>query len=140
MKVQVTFTAIPDETFAAVVTEVAPALDKNTSTYPVRVTITQIDKRIKSGMAANVIFEFVDDSIERNKLVIPASGVGEDGDSRFVFLIQESDTQYKVVKQPITIADLTPEGFIVTSGLERGQRIATAGLQTLLDGQKVKLN
>lgn len=138
--VQVTFTAIPNDTFAAVVTEVAPSLDKNTSTYPVRVTITQTDKRIKSGMAANVVFEFVDDSIEKNKLVIPASGVGEDGESRFVFLIEESGNNYKVIKQPIAIAELTPEGFIVTSGLEKGQKIATAGLQTLLDGQKVKLN
>ena len=140
MKVQVNFTAIKDETFEAVVTEVAPALDKNTSTYPVRVTILKTDKRIKSGMAANVIFEFVDAEIEKNQLVIPASGVGEDGESRFVFLIQESENNYKVTKQPITIDELTPEGFIVTSGLENGQKIATAGLQTLLDGQRVKLN
>ena len=140
MPVKVSFTAIKDVEFNAIVTEVAPALDRNTSTYPVRVTITDKDDRIKSGMAANVAFEFVDDKIERNKLVVPASGVGEDGDGRFVFLIEGSENQYKVKKQPITIGELTPEGFIVNSGLKKGDKIATAGLQTLLDGQNVKLN
>ena len=140
MNVTVSFTAIQDKEFSAVVTEVAPALDKNTSTYPVRVTIIDNDDRIKSGMAANVTFEFTDDKIKRNKLVVPASGVGEDGEGRFVFLIVDVNNQIKVKKQSITIGELTPEGFIVDSGLKKGDKIATAGLQTLLDGQNVKLN
>ena len=140
MVVKVTFTAINDKVFNAEVTEVAPALDPNTSTYPVRVTITDTDERIKSGMAANVNFEFVDEAINAKQLVVPASGVGEDGNGRFVFLIEGDENNYKVRKHPITIGELTAEGFEVKSGLTQGQKIATAGLQTLLDGQQVKLN
>jgi hypothetical protein len=44
-----------------------------------------------------------------------------------------------VHKQHITIGDLTAEGFVVREGLEAGQAIATAGLQTLLDGQRVRI-
>ena len=139
MVVKVTFTAINDMVYNAEVTEVAPALDPNTSTYPVRVTITDSDERIKSGMAANVNFEFVDETINARQLVVPASGVGEDGNGRFVFLIEGEDNNYKEKKQPITIGDLTAEGFEVKSGLAYGQKIVTAGLQTLLDGQQVKL-
>ena len=140
MKVKVAFTAIPDEVFNAVITEVAPALDTNTSTYPVTVTVMDTDDRIKSGMAANVNFEFIDENLSKNKLIIPASGVGEDGNGQYVFLIEGADNNYKVKRQAITIGDLTPDGFEVNTGLEAGQKIATAGLQTLLDGQKVKLN
>jgi len=140
MKVKVSFTAIQDEIFDAKVTEVAPSLDQNTSTYPVRITINKTDDRIKSGMAANVNFEFVDEDISRDKVIIPASGVGEDGEGRFVFLIEGEGESYHVNKQLITIGELTPDGFEVVSGLKIGQKIATAGLQTLLDGQKVKLN
>ncbi|MEJ2113652.1 MAG: efflux RND transporter periplasmic adaptor subunit [Flavobacteriaceae bacterium] len=86
MKVKVTFTALPGEIFNAVITEVAPALDANTSTYPVTVTIKDSDERIKSGMAANVNFEFTNDKLSRDKLIIPASGVGEDGNGQYVFL------------------------------------------------------
>jgi len=140
MKVKVSFTAIPEDSFNAVVTEVAPALDRNTSTYPVTVTVTDKDERIKSGMAANVMFEFVDDKLDNKMLVIPANAVGEDGNGRFVFLVEGNADKATVKKQPVTIGNLTPEGFEVTSGLQLGQKIATAGLQTLLDGQDVKLN
>ena len=140
MKVRVSFTAIPEENFNAVVTEVAPAVDQNTSTYPVTVMVTDRDDRIKSGMAASVNFEFVSESLDKKTMVVPANAVGEDGNGRFVFIIEESDEMTTVNKQPITIGNLTPEGFEVVSGLQIGQKIATAGLQTLLDGQEVKLN
>ncbi len=140
MKVRVSFTAIPEVNFNAVVTEVAPAVDQNTSTYPVTVMVTDRDDRIKSGMAASVNFEFVSESLDKKTMVVPANAVGEDGNGRFVFIIEESDEMTTVNKQPITIGNLTPEGFEVVSGLQIGQKIATAGLQTLLDGQEVKLN
>ncbi len=140
MKVKVSFTAIEDKIFEALVTEVAPALDANTSTYPITVMVTDADARIKSGMAANVLFEFVNKDVEKNIIVVPASAVGEDGKSRFVFLVEGDSTKATVKKQAITIGNLTPEGFKVESGLKVGQKVATAGLQTLLDGQEVKLN
>ncbi len=140
MNVKVSFTAIEDAVFEAKVTEVAPALDRNTSTYPVTVTVIDKDVRIKSGMAANVIFEFADDSIKKNQLVVPANAVGEDGNGRFVFLVEGDNNSAKVKKQPVKIGNLMPQGFEIISGLKVGQKIATAGLQTLLDGQEVKLN
>jgi len=140
MKVKVSFTAIEGKTFNAVITEVAPALDVNTSTYPITVMVTDTDKNIKSGMAANVLFEFVDEDVKKDFMVVPASAVGEDGNGRFVFLIEGDATKATVKKQAITIGSLTPEGFEVKSGLKVGQKIAIAGLQTLLDGQDVKLN
>jgi len=140
MKVKVSFSAIADETFNAVITEVSPALDGNTSTYPITVMVTDSDERIKSGMAATVMFEFVDEDLSKDILVVPANAVGEDSKGRFVFLVEDENTNVTVKKQTIKIGELTPQGFQVVSGLKAGQKIATAGLQTLLDGQEVKLN
>ena len=140
MNVNVTFTAIPDETFKSVITEVAPALDRDTSTYPVTVMVTDADERIKSGMAANVLFEFTNTDIAEKVMVVPASAVGENAEGRVVFLIDGDDKKAMVKTQIITIGNLTPEGFEVKSGLQLGQKVATAGLQTLLDGQEVKIN
>ena len=81
----------------------------------------------------------VDHSIEKT-VVVPSSAVGEDGTSRFVFLINDAADIATVKKHPITVGKLTPEGFEIKSGLTVGQKVATAGLQTLLDGQEVKLN
>jgi RND family efflux transporter MFP subunit len=140
MNVKVSFSAIEGESFEAVVTEVAPAVNVNTSTYPVTVMVTDKDERIKSGMAANVRFEFANENSSKQILVVPASSVGEDGKGQFVFIIEGDTTKATVKKQAITIGNLTPQGFEVTSGLKVGQKIAVAGLQTLLDGQDVKLN
>jgi multidrug efflux system membrane fusion protein len=140
MKVKVSFTAIPDKTFNAIITEVAPAIDSNTSTYPITIIVTDSDERIKSGMSANVLFEFADKDTTEDILVVPAHAVGEDGNGRFVFLIEGDTSKANVKKQMITIGNLTTQGFEVKTGLKVGQKIATAGLQTLLDGQDVKLN
>ena len=90
-------------------------------------------------MAANVTFHFNDPIDESKKLIAPMTAVGEDSNGNFVFLITEEQNSVVVNKKPVKIGDLTPQGFEILSGLEKGQKIATAGLQTLLDGQKVKL-
>ncbi len=139
MAVDVDFSSLPNKKFKAKVTEIAPAVDSNTSTYPVRVTIVNPSDEIKSGMAANITFDFGDSKNDKTILVVPANAVGEDSNGRFVFLVEEAGDITKVKKQQITIGDLTNEGFEIKSGLKAGQKIATAGLQTLLDGQEVRL-
>ena len=139
MDVVVDFTSIEEDEFKGRVSEVAPAVDANTSTYPVRVIVTNPSDAIKSGMAANVTFDFGDYDSADNVLVVPPHAVGEDSNGRFVFLVEGEGATGKVKKQGIQLGNLTAQGFEVTSGLSSGQRIAVAGLQTLLDGQEVRL-
>ncbi len=139
MDVIVDFSSLQDKKFKAKVTEVAPAVDANTATYPVKVTVINPSEAIKSGMAANVTFDFGNEKTTQKELVVPANAVGEDSNGRFVFVIEGEGDNAKVKKQQVTIGGLTSEGFEILSGLSIGQKIATAGLQTLLDGQEVKL-
>ena len=139
MAVSVQISSLQDETFNGKITEISPSIDPNTSTYPVRVKITNPSQDIKSGMAANVTFQFGTQQPKTKTLVIPAKSVGEDTNGNFVFLIDESGDKVIVKKQSITVGKLTSEGFAVNEGLTAGQKIAIAGLQTLLNGQEVKL-
>lgn len=139
MQVAVDFSSLPGKNFKGKVTEVAPAVDVNTATYPVRVTVTDPSEDVKSGMAANVSFDFGNHKMVDNRLVVPTHAVGEDSNGRFVFLIEEDGGVAKVKKQQVALGNLSGEGFEVTSGLKAGQKIAVAGLQTLLDGQEVSL-
>lgn len=139
MEVNVDFASLGNKQFKAKVTEVAPAVDNNTATYPVRVTVIDPTSDIKSGMAANVTFDFGNENVNTKILVVPTHAVGEDSNGRFVFLIEGADNVATVKKRQVTIGNLSGEGFEVTSGLSAGQKIAIAGLQTLLDGQEVKL-
>jgi RND family efflux transporter MFP subunit len=140
MRVRVSIPAITDSIFKAMVTEISPALDSNSSTYPITVQISNSDERIKSGMAANVFFEFASDSDSESTIVVPNSAVGADANGHFVFLVEREENIAIVKKHSITIGESNENGIEVLNGLTKGQKIAVAGLQTLLDGQKVKLN
>lgn len=136
--VSVAFPALNGQVFEGQVTEISPAVDRNTATYPVKVVLLAPTEAVRSGMAANVSFSFSNGG--SGVLTIPAKAVGEDSKGRFVFLINEQGNNTATVKkQHITLGQLTSRGFEVTSGLSAGQKIATAGLQTLLDGQQVSL-
>ncbi|WP_034058785.1 efflux RND transporter periplasmic adaptor subunit [Lacinutrix jangbogonensis] len=139
MPVVIHMSSLKDKAFDGVITEVSPSIDQNTSTYPVRVKITNPSQNIKSGMAANVTFEFGKKQTDNKTLVVPAKSVGEDANGNFVFLIEISGDKTIAKKQPIKVGKLTSEGFAVIEGVSAGQKIAIAGLQTLLDGQEVKL-
>lgn len=138
--VDISFSSLPGQSFAGVITEVSPSVDANSATYPIRIKITNPSAEIRSGMSANVTFDFSTQGAQKSALVVPAKAVGEDGNGRFVFLIEEQAQGKTVVrKQPVQVGPLTLEGFEVVSGLELGQKVATAGLQTLLNGQEVRL-
>lgn len=139
METDISFTSLPEGNFKGTVTEIAPSIDQNTSTYPIRVTIKDPSAEIKSGMAANVSFNFKNEEVDKKHLVVPSYAVGEDSDGRFVYLIEEKGGKFFIKKQHVEIGALSGKGFEVRSGLSEGQKIATAGLQTLLEGQEVRL-
>ena len=65
--------------------------------------------------------------------------MGEDNTGHFVFGLTKAGDHYLVKKKQIQIGELTAAGFEVKSGLDNGELVATAGLNTLLDGMKVRL-
>lgn len=139
MPVRITLPSLANKEFKGRVTELSPAVDSNTATYPARVKLNQATEDIKTGMAASVTFELDENKNKANALRIPAHAVGEDSSGRFVYLIVEEGEKSVVKKNPIEVGDLNSDGFEVVQGLSVGQRIATAGLQTLLEGQQVSL-
>ncbi|OUS02843.1 efflux transporter periplasmic adaptor subunit [Flavobacteriales bacterium 33_180_T64] len=141
METDLSFSAINNKNLKGRVIEVSPIVDASTSVYPVKMEIIDAVDAIKPGMTASVTFNFGEENtVKDNVLVIPVKSVGEDGNGNYVFLIESTDGKIGTVKKhPIKIGELTTSGFKIESGLSAGDKIATAGLQSLLDGQKVKL-
>ena len=140
MKASIQFSALNNAKFSGTVMEVAPIVDEDAATFTTSIAVDTPSNEIKPGMAATVTFDFQNDVNQNDTMIIPVKSVGEDGKGNFVFVIESEDGKIGIVKkQNIIIGELNSDGFEVKSGLKQGQRIATAGLQTLLDGQKVKL-
>ena len=139
--VSIAFSISPDKEYSGIVDEIA-FTPGSTSTYPVTIMINEPGKEIRPGMAATIVFDFgVSTQESESSITIPASAVGEGSDGRFVYVIERQSGDIGVVrKRVIEVGDLNALGFKVQSGLEEGEIIATAGLQVLLDGMKVRLD
>ena len=137
-KVDIIFSILPNQTFKGTVSEVAFS-SSEASTYPVIVQIDQPSADIRPGMATNVTFSIGTAKRESAVLVAPAKAIGEGPDGYFAFLLEPLGETYTVKKAGVQIGTLLPGGFEIKAGLEEGQLVATAGLQSLLDGMKVKL-
>ncbi len=138
---EVVFGALDGGDFTASVTEVGTAAT-SAGGFPVIVrlddgaSITQI----RPGMASEVTFRIQVDSAGHGVLV-PPQAVGQDHKSRFVYVLNQSDTENVVTaeRRSVEIGSLTPDGLEIITGITDGEYVATAGLKTLVTGQQVRL-
>ena len=76
---------------------------------------------------------------ENGRVLVPAVAVGEDREGRFVFVVEASAAGRGVVRRrAVSVGELTADGIEVTAGVSEGERIVTAGVRRLSDGEEVK--
>jgi RND family efflux transporter MFP subunit len=138
--VTVTFASIPDKAFDGVISEVAYDISSKSSTYPVTVALSAPTDDIRPGMSADVSFQVGDEGPDRaQRLIVPVAAVGEDTKGNFVFVLKkDSGSEYHAERRTITVGELLPEGFEIISGIHENEWVATAGLNSLMDGMKVR--
>jgi RND family efflux transporter MFP subunit len=140
-KVTVKFTSIQDKVFDGRITEVAYNISSKSSTYPVTISLLAPTSDIRPGMSADVSFIFDENSNNtQQKIIAPVAAVGKDTKGNFVFILKkESESIYVAEKRTIKVGELLPDGFEVISGINENELVATAGLNSLMDGMKVRL-
>lgn len=138
--IQVKFADIPDTSYGATVREVGVTPGEQQTTFPVIATIADPDEKIRLGMAADATF-----TAERNPdevgLFVPATAVGEDRNGRYVFKVEPAGEGLGTVKRHAVQVDpaLGGRGIRVTEGVAAGDRVVTAGVSRIVDGQTVRL-
>ncbi len=130
--------AIDETSFSARVTEVS--VTSNNATYPVTLVLNESHPKLRSGLAAEVAFEFKDGADQENRLYLPAVAVNEDSEGRFVFMLEPGDAENVAIvrRHPVQIGELTSLGLEITSGVEVGNKVVTAGISVIRDGLRVK--
>ncbi len=138
MVATVSIDAIDDASFSARVTEVGVA--SNNATYPVMLVLNELHPKLRSGLAAEVAFQFKNGTDQKNRLYLPAVAVNEDSEGRFVFVLEPGDAENVAIvkRRPVQIGELTSLGLEITSGVEVGNKVVTAGISVIRDGLRVK--
>jgi RND family efflux transporter MFP subunit len=137
--VDVTFDALPGESFPAVVSEVGVAATGLATTFPVTVRLRNPSSKILPGMAAEVAVRF-ETGDGRGRMVVPPFAVGEDRRGRFAFVAEPGEQGLATVRRKeVRVGDLTGDGLEILEGLAEGELLITAGISQIEDGMQVRL-
>jgi len=138
----VVFPTLNNRRVRGVITELG-SRSRSASTYPVTVQLQEQYDDFRSGMSVEVAFEFMPESETGEPIVtgleVPPAAltVGKEK-TYFVFIYDEKTSTVK--KTQVKTLNVRENDVLVEPGtLKAGDIIATAGVQFLVDGQKVNL-
>ena len=107
-------------------------IDQSTGSVSMRAIFPNKEHMLRSGGTANVLIPY---NME-NVISIPQSATVEIQDKKFVYVLQPDNT-VKYTEIGIFNLDNGKE-YLVTSGLNPGDKIVVEGVQSLKDGQKIQ--
>lgn len=124
--------AEPARLYHGKVREVAPAADRVTRTFQVRVALPDVDNNVLLGMTAGVRF-YNEGSQE---LLLPLPALTQQAGKNVVWVVnpENGQVQFREVK----IGMFREDGVIITQGLQTGEQVVVAGVHTLVLGQVVR--
>jgi len=104
--------------------------DKTTGSITLRATFPNPEKMLRSGNTGKIRMEEHMDSV----LMVPISATMDQQDKIFVYLLGDSNI---VKRQSIIILGKADTRYIVKEGIKSGDRIVTAGIESLAEGTRI---
>ena len=132
LKVTLTLPHATSETFTGTLTFISNSADASTGTIAMRATISNPEQRIRPGQFALVRLHIANDA---NALVVPAKAISSIQGQRFVMIV---DKDNKLEKRNVSLGrQVDALGYVVESGLNKGERVVVSDIQTLKVGETV---
>ncbi len=124
---------LPDESFAGSVSLIYPAIDPQTRTFTVEVTIPNPGGRLRPGMFARSVINMGD----KQAVMVPDVAVQKQvgSNERFVYVIADGVARRRSVVPGRQIGDMID----VAGSVEPGEQVATTSFVRLGDGTKVEI-
>ena len=137
--VTVRFGSIPNEEFSGVISQIAVASSAGSAAFPVVIDILGSHPSLRSGLAADVTFQFDSAASRNGGVLLPVSAVVKDPSGAFVFVMESAETKGEALvrRRDVTLGELSQSGIEVVEGLAVGDRVITAGISVIRDGQRV---
>ena len=136
-KGEIRFAVIADKSYLGVVTEISKVAG-TANAFPIKLTIEDLDKRIRPGMTARVTLELADTE-EASVYLVPISALAQRSDTTKSWVFVYDPATATVKQTPVTGTSVRQNDVVITGGVQTGDIIAVAGVSFLEDGQKVKL-
>lgn len=113
--------------------------DPTTRTYPVLFTLQDAEKAsILPGMSVDFKLDLTSLSAikQSHGSLLPLEAVFDENDKQWVWLL---DAELKVHKSEVTVGGITNDLIHITSGVDSGAKVVSAGVSYLTEGQQVRV-
>ena len=104
--------------------------DSTARTYHVRISLTNPPQNIQLGMTAEVIFNAVESS---EKFILPLSAIYRTNNQTQVWIVKDNKAALKNVR-----VENFSDNEVLVHGLSPQDKIITAGIHKLREGQEVR--
>ena len=132
MEVNVTIDALGKD-FLGKIIFVSPAMDEDSKSYRVRVSLDNPDSTVKAGLFAHTSV----DILQRPQTIfVPQSAVLTRNGEQYVFVLREDGTVERRVVKIGLLNDVSEE---ILEGLTEGEKVVLTNQDKLQDGMKVKV-
>ena len=132
MEVNVTIDALGKD-FLGKIIFVSPAMDEDSKSYRVRVSLDNPDSTVKAGLFAHTSV----DILQRPQTIfVPQSAVLTRNGEQYVFVLREDGTVERRVVKIGLLNDVSEE---ILEGLAEGEKVVLTNQDKLQDGMKVKV-
>jgi membrane fusion protein, multidrug efflux system len=134
METKVQFWSLPGQAVSAKLREISPIADSVTRTFQARFTLVMPPPEVKIGMTTSVV---LNNGETAHTWLIPLPSVFTRNDQASVWLLDEKESSIRA--QPVSITKYGNENVFIASGLNRGDKIISAGVQKLDESLRVRI-
>ena len=133
MTCTVKFDMYENEEFEGKVSLVYPTINPSTHTFPVEITLTNANKRVRPGMFGRVLMSFgtKEHVVVPDMAVVKRAGSGD----RFVYVYKDGKVSYNKVE----LGRRMDTEYELLSGVENNAQVVIAGQNRLADGVEVEV-
>lgn len=139
----ITFEYLPGREFEVTIKEYATEADPVTQTYPITfVMLSPRDVTILPGMTATLQeYRQAAHGVQGAGHILPLSAVPVDGLGQYYVwaLRQAEGDQYTTHRVNVKVGEMMADSIMILDGVDRGDRVAAAGVHFLQEGQRVRL-
>ena len=130
--------AYPNLRFTGFIAEMAPEANRAKATVQIKVKVENPNEQLRPEMNARV--NFLSDKVGTQstsiaRVLVPKSAVVKKDNNTFVFVVKGN----KVEQRTIRTGDESGDAYFVLDGLSGNETVATAGIDKLRDGDRVKV-
>jgi RND family efflux transporter MFP subunit len=131
MPVKVSLQGRPEIAVTGSIREISPEADRTTGTYQVKVTLPSPPPAMRLGAVVVGHAEIQGQEVAS----LPPSALLQSGDGPQVWVVGDDG---KVHRRPVQLLEFDANSVAISRGLSRGEKVVTAGINSLAEGESVK--